>query len=327
MTGMSWGNGVSGGPTIVQPVDDALARASALPGSVDAWLSRLRMIPDEHRDFSIGARQAELEFNIGGDLSRELIARGLRYDGAEGEERFAAVDLQYLGVRLGCADAYVRAMRSWAAALAMAAAHERLEATLRCAVPAAPGTHVDVLTAPQLRWSGPLDERRIATEWRAVTRSRRPALDRSLAGLLEEIASLDFCWTPVTLQCDLAFVRQTRLADCAGAAELLVGECARRGVRARTAFGLLLAVPFSSTHNWAEIDVGDDEWVPVDPLLLGLLQRHELLDAATWPATRSPGGVLLRLAERELPLVTAGGEPLTATFLTKLRPAADQDEV
>jgi hypothetical protein len=57
--------------------------------------------------------------------------------------------------------------------------------------------------------------------------------------------------------------------------------------------------------------------VPVDPLLLGLLARYTTLDASVWSPTRSPGAMLLRLADRETAIVLAGERPLQASFLTR----------
>lgn len=140
----------------------------------------------------------------------------------------------------------------------------------------------------------------------------------ALGGLLAELADYDFCWLRPPLEADLAFVRRTRLANCRSTAGLLVAEAPRLGVEARLAHGLLLAPPYSTPHNWAELRV-DGEWVALDPLLLGLLARFAGLDAAAWPPPRSPGAILLRLTEPGTPLVTAtdDGAPLEATFLTK----------
>jgi hypothetical protein len=113
-------------------------------------------------------------------------------------------------------------------------------------------------------------------------------------------------------------VRRTRIANCRSAAGLLVEEAPALGVEARLAHGLLLAPPYSTPHNWAEVRT-DDGWLSLDPLLIALLTRFAGLDAAAWPPQRSPGAILLRLSEPGTPLVVdaGSGAPLEATFLTR----------
>src|SRR5204863_8078849 len=108
-----------------------------------------------------------------------------------------------------------------------------------------------------------------------------------------------------------------RLSDCGDAALLLAMECARLGIVSRTAYGLLLAVPFSTPHTWVEIRAGD-RWIPLDPLLMRVLAQYTTLDASAWPPIRSPGAVLLRLAGHETPIVLADGRPLEASFPTRI---------
>jgi Transglutaminase-like superfamily len=143
-------------------------------------------------------------------------------------------------------------------------------------------------------------------------------LGDALGDLLADLASYDFCWLWPPLETDLAWVRRTRIANCRAAAGLLVEEAPALGVEARLAYGLLLAPPYSTPHNWAEVRTRDG-WVALDPLLLALLSRFARLDTTDWPPQRSPGAILLRLADPGTPLVADAdsGVPLEATFLTK----------
>lgn len=282
--------------------------------------------------------QAEREYGFDPELADELVARGLPHDAGDDGPRFWTADLHYLGLRLGCATIYQGALNRWAGALTAFSSHAQTPVEIRCTVYGPPGTEVELLVAPGERTRATLGARATALSFAAEMRGDWPAVgagggsagrvggdgDRALGELLRELAAYDFCWIPPPLESDLAFVRRTRLANCLSTAQLLVAEAPRLGIEARLAHGLLLAPPYSTPHNWAEVRTGDDEWVPVDPLLLGLLARFADLDAEAWPPARSPGAILLRLTEPGTPLVSAAGTgaPLEATFLTKATAAA-----
>jgi hypothetical protein len=187
---------------------------------------------------------------------------------------------------------------------------------VRCAPYAPQDTAVEVLVGPGERVRGSVGAKRVAASIHAVPVAQWPAVSPSLEDPLVDLASLDFCWMPESLSRNVEFTRETRLSDCGNAALLLSQECARLGIVSRTAYGLLLATPFSTPHTWVEIRVGD-RWVPMDPLLIGLLVQYTNLDASEWPPIRSPGAVLLRLAGEETPIVLSDGRPLQASFLTK----------
>lgn len=274
--------------------------------------------------------QAEREFGMDAALADELVARGLPCapgpPGGDGPLLWPT-DLHYLGLRLGCATVYQGVLNRWAGALTAFDARARTRVEIRCTPYAPPGTAVDVLVAPGERLRGRAGDRAAPLQFVAESvgdgagggRALGARVEAALGELLADLASYDFCWLRPPLETDLAFVRRTRLANCLSTACLLVEEAPRLGIEARLAHGLLLAPPYSTPHNWAEVR-GEDGWVALDPLLLGLLARFAGLDAGAWPPARSPGAVLLRLAEPGTPLVTAAddGAPLEATFLTKV---------
>jgi hypothetical protein len=284
-----------------------------------SWIARLHLIPDDCRDFSVAPKQAELEFGVGAVLAEQLIASGMPHVERDGRAHFAAADLHYIGLRLGCATSYLDAMRRWSAALTLSARCGAVEVEIRCVAYGAPGTAVKVL-GPHGRIAAAIGPDRTAATFATSISGRWPALAPSLQELLDDVAALDFCWMPDAMRPSGDFIRETRLADCEAASKLLVEACRSRGIAARTAYGLLLSSPYSTPHNWAEIDT-DGRWVAADPLTLALLVRHAGLDAAAWPASRSPGGVLLRLADEPTAIVLAEDRALEATFLTKLTPA------
>lgn len=290
---------------------------------IDAWIGRLRLIPDGERDFAVAAEQAEREFGFDAEAVEELIARGLPHADADGPNgggrQLWATDLQYLGLRLGCARVYQGVLNRWASALTSLSARAETPVAIRARAYAPAGTAVELLAPGGERVRAPAGEPLgFETTMRGELPSLPAELSEVLGELLADLAAYDFAWLRPPLEADLAFVRRTRLANCRSTAGLLVEEAARLGVEARLAHGLLLAPPYSTPHNWAEVR-SDGGWVALDPLLLGLLADFAGLDASAWPAERSPGAILLRLSEPGTPLVTAAdtGAPLEATFLTK----------
>jgi hypothetical protein len=296
---------------------------------LDGWIARLREIPHAERDFAVASEQAEREFGFDAEAVQELIARGLPHgaggdDGAGEQPLLWATDLQYLGLRLGCARVYHGVLNRWAGALTSLSARAATPVAIRCRAYAPPGTAVELLApgGERVRAEAAAGGGAAALGFETTMRGELPPLPAELADalgeLLADLAAYDFCWLRPPLEADLPFVRRTRLANCRSTAGLLVEEAPRLGVEARLAHGLLLAPPYSTPHNWAELRT-DDGWVALDPLLLGLLARFAGLDAAAWPPQRSPGAILLRLSEPGTPLVRAAdsGAPLEATFLTK----------
>ena len=293
---------------------------------LDGWIATLRAIPDGERDFTVAREQAEREFGFDADDVDELLARGLPHAAGtdDGDAPLLwATDLQYLGLRLGCARLYQGVLNRWAGALTSFAPRAETPVQIRCSVYAPPGTAIELLApggAIERAQAGPRGS--CALGFQTTMRGALPALPdevaRPLGELLADHAAYDFAWLRPPLEEDLAFVRRTRLANCRSTAGLLVEEAPALGVEARLAHGLLLAPPYSTPHNWAEVRT-DDGWLALDPLLLGLLARFAGLDADAWPPQRSPGAILLRLTDPGTPLVTdaATGAPLEATFLTK----------
>ncbi|MGN6187537.1 MAG: transglutaminase domain-containing protein [Conexibacter sp.] len=286
---------------------------------LDGWIARLREIPDAERAFTVGPEQAEREFGFDRAAVRDLIARGLPHADGEGDPLLWVSDLQYLGLRLGCARVYQGVLNRWASALTSLSARAETPVAIRCRAYAEPGTVVELRAPGGERVRG---EASTMLSFETAMRGQLPplpaALERVLAERLADYAAYDFCWLWPPLETDLDWVRRTRIANCRAAAGLLVEEAPALGVEARLAYGLLLAPPYSTPHNWAEVRT-DDGWVALDPLLLALLSRFAGLDPAAWPPTRSPGAILLRLADPGAPLVTdaGSGAPLEATFLTK----------
>ncbi len=289
---------------------------------LDGWIARLREIPDGERHFTVGREQAEREFGFDAAAVRKLIARGLPHADGEAEPLLWASDLQFLGLRLGCARVYQGVLNRWASALTSLSARAETPVAIRCRAYAEPGTTVELCAPGGERVRAEAGAGGAPLGFETAMRGRLPPLpkqlERTLGEQLADFASYDFCWLWPPLETDLAWARRTRIANCRTAAGLLLEEAPALGVEARLGYGLLLAPPYSTPHNWAEVRT-DDGWVALDPLLLALLTRFAGLDPDAWPPQRSPGAILLRLADPGTPLVVDAdsGAPLEATFLTK----------
>jgi hypothetical protein len=285
--------------------------------AVDRWIAALGAIPSAARVYDVTPRRAELEFGITAAIVNLLSDRGLPRSSLDGEARFAWSDLHYIALRLGSARLYLRTMRSWAHAIANAARCESQTVELRYRTYASPGATVDVLLPEARRAKAVVGPDQIVARLSVQMANCATAFPPSVQRVLRQAAAFDFYILPPTLAGDLDFARRTGLAGCMTASRLVVSECRRRGIEARMAYGLLLAPPLGTPHEWAEIRLGDI-WAPADPLLLSILGRFAGLDPLRWPCTHSPNAVLLRLAACKTPIVDGPSGPLETSFVVSV---------
>jgi Transglutaminase-like superfamily len=285
--------------------------------AADRWIAALRAIPPAARVYDITPRRAELEFGITSAIANLLSDRGLPRSSFEGEARFSSGDLHYIALRLGSAHIYLRTMRSWAHSVANAAQRGSQMIGLRYRTYASPGATVDVLLPEGRRVKAVIGPDQIAATLNLRMASRQRAFPPGVQRLLHQAAAFDFCLLPPILSGDLDFARRTGLADCGTASRIVVSECQQLGIDARMAYGLIVAPPLGTLHEWAEIRLGD-VWAPADPLLLSVLGRFAGLDASRWPCTHSPNDVLLRLADCETPIVDAADGPVETSFVVSV---------
>jgi hypothetical protein len=188
---------------------------------------------------------------------------------------------------------------------------------LRYRTYASPGAIVDVLLPEGRRVKAVVGPDQIAATLNVRMASRDSAFPPSVQRVLHQAAALDFYILPDTLSGDLDFARRTGLADCVTASRIVASECQQRGIEARMAYGLVVAPPLGTPHQWAEIRMGDI-WAPADPLFLSLLGRFAALDPSRWSCTHSPNAVLLRLADCETPIVAADDGPVETSFVVSV---------
>jgi hypothetical protein len=291
---------------------------SAVPlDAVDRWIAALGAVPPAARVYDVTPRRAELEFGITSAIANLLCDRGLPRSCFEGEPRFSWSDLHYIALRLGSARLYLRTMRSWAHSVANAAEYGSQMIGLRYRTYASVGEAVDVMLPEGRRVRVVIGPDQIVASLNVRMANCERAFPPSVERVLHQAAAFDFYILPPTLAGDLDFARRTGLAGCLTASRFVVYECQQRGIEARMAYGLLLAPPLGTPHQWAEIRLGDI-WAPADPLLLSILGRFAGLDASRWPCTHSPNAVLLHLAARKTPIVAGPSGPLETSFMVSV---------
>jgi hypothetical protein len=286
--------------------------------AIDRWIAALGAIPPAARVYDVTPRRAEFEFGITPAIANLLSERGLPRSSFEGEARFSWPDLHYIALRLGSARLYLKTMRSWAHSVANAAQCGSQMIELRYRTYASPGATVDVLLPEGRRVKTLIGTDQIVAKITVRMANCERAFPPSVQRVLHQAAAFDFYILPPTLAGDLDFARRTGLSGCLTASRLVVSECQERGIEARMAYGLLLAPPLGTPHEWAEIRLGD-MWAPADPLLLSILGRFAGLDPSRWPCTHSPNAVLLRLAACKTPIVDAADGPVKTSFVVRVR--------
>jgi hypothetical protein len=287
--------------------------------TVASLLARLRGVPRRESDYSVDEFVAREQYGCDEATLSALRGEGLASDDGR---HFADWDLHFLGLRLGIAERYLWAAGSWRRSL------ERFTSK--------PATRVQIAYLPQLGKTQPqsqghimlsdervrqvkLHENQVAGELEVTMCAHWPEMPADIATMLEDIATIEFCLLPQRLRGNCALARRLNLADCSTAARMIVEECRQSGHEARVAHGLMVALPFSSTHTWAEVRV-ESIWTAVDPLMIIVLRRFAGLDPDSWPACRPLGALLARLQTgcHPTPIVTAAGKHVPTTFLTRL---------
>jgi hypothetical protein len=281
-------------------------------------IQKARHVPDETRRFAVTATAARTTHRL--DLSQltDLVEAGLPSvgpaDGQPDQRLFDDYDLGNIALHLGLPSVRRRAIRSWTNALRRADERASQPDIARARVGFVPRCPVAGHDGP-CRYSvlGP-DGRRQIHEGTQNGTDPVTAIDLDLPcawpdvgpraqALIEELADVDFFILPEVIRWDPALISTARIADCGGAAEWLVAEGRRRGLEARFSFGLLVARPYSTPHCWAEFRT-DGVWVPVDPLLIGVMRS---LGLESWPLHHSIGPITSRLCGRFTKLVEHDG--------------------
>lgn len=294
---------------------------------VSTLVRTLRAIPDDHRTFEIPSDVLTSQFRIQPAVRDMLLDHGIpRLERTDGV-LFDFHDLLNVSLDLGLRSVWVVGIRAWPKELRLrdgVAARYEVGYRVTCPDPAHEDPcQVEVLTPDG--WVGhTLTGHPVGAVLDTTTvfhlDDRWPALPGPLTALLDEIGALTFKRLPESLVTDLDFIRRTGIADCVGAAHLIVKESRRLGYTARFCCGLVVCPPFASRHSWAELEI-DGTWVPVDPLMVSALVKWGLLDGESWPPHRSMGAILGRLSETLAYVGRHNGSPFELSLPTTRLPS------
>jgi hypothetical protein len=271
---------------------------------------KIRLVPDDVRRFAVTAAGAQSRHRVDAELLDTLIGAGLPYAGRGTHRLFDDYDVSNAALHLGLMSVQRMALRSWANALRRNDGQELVRARIglapRCPAPGHPGVCTFELLQPgggRRARTGSGNGTDVLDAVEVALPGVWPELPGPVRDLVDEVADLDFFLLPEVIRWDPEFMLTTRIADCGGVSRWLADEGNRRGLPARFSFGLLVTLPYSTPHCWAEFLV-DGRWVPVDPLLLRALR---LLGLASWPSYHSTGAIVWRLTDRFTKLVSHGG--------------------
>ncbi|GAA0572068.1 hypothetical protein GCM10010172_65750 [Paractinoplanes ferrugineus] len=285
-------------------------------------MDRLTLVPDDARRFEVSLAEADRLMRLPADLIASMTGAGLRCRPSPGGPLFDRTDLMNVSMHLGTGSAAMAARRFWAAGLNPPPQVRSRPTTIyyqpRCPDPDHPGSCRFGVATPGgiLECRGEPGGRAPVAEVTVEIASDWPALPPQVTAVLDTTAGLHFMFLPPALRSDLDFAVRTGLCACEGAARLLADEGTRRGLRARTRFGLIVAPPYSTHHNWAEFLV-DDRWVPVDPVLLDSMLNWQLLRPDIWHRNRSIGPVVVGLSDQRVALATHNGSPAAVSLSTR----------
>ncbi|WP_229402871.1 transglutaminase domain-containing protein [Micromonospora okii] len=299
---------------------------SSVGGDLDeragALVQKLRRIPDDAREFRLSTADAAAILRVRPALLDMLVGHGLPTRHLNGIRYFDRHDVTNCALHLGSGAIARAARRFWPAALRRThgAARYEVQYQARCPQPGHAPTCDWVLVGPD----GLVVERTVRPDeppfrMTAACVDAWPELPPESHPVLDETRDLEFMMLPTAVRYDVDFIRATGLSDCAGASRLLVQEAVRRGLTARSSYGLIVAPPFAVEHFWAEIAV-DGVWVPVDPVLLRAMVTWGGLPSPEWHPYRSIGAILARVADAAVVLASHEGRSAPVTLPSRVVP-------
>ncbi|MFJ6610141.1 transglutaminase domain-containing protein [Streptomyces sp. NPDC091289] len=291
-------------------------------------IASLLRIPNSHRVFSLPIEALEKTHGITIEIARELIDAGIPFHAAADGPLLDENDVASASLYLRLPSARRSMMTFWLRALhrlrtAHAPSAHRVEVTAACPDPGhdgpcAYGVALDDGPRSVCRADRP-ESVRLGT-LRTPPGGRPRELPTVVRDLLRDFHHVDYYRLPRETTRDSGFLRRTGMADCTLMARALVDEGLRHGLNARFAAGLIIAVPFSTAHTWAEFEV-DGAWLPADPLLPRALSAWGVPKAGDWPVTLAPNGLFHRLAGAPRDMVTHAGRACGVSLRTREEPS------
>lgn len=275
------------------------------------------MVPDSARVFDVDGAIAKKRLSLDDSTLSRLTAAGLacrrdRY----GSPLFDFGDLHYVALRLRLRNAYWAAMSLWKRTLDGVATREAtcFEISYLLRDLNRPFSDAVTVLLPRERrvsvrtWKQPIASFIVSVAGKA-TRLPKVIEDAVVSG-----PALDFRLFPPGTPREVAV--QSAMADCSLGATLLVDHLREVGLSARLIHGLLISVPYSVPHTWAEVR-SDEGWLPVDPLLMSTIRWLAGDQASRQVPIKLLTG--LALSRRIEPIVQSESVGLQTTFATRVR--------
>ncbi|MFV2104398.1 transglutaminase domain-containing protein [Micromonospora sp. LOL_024] len=277
---------------------------------LEAIVAPILRIPPEYRRYHVSAAEVGVTHGVNADLLARLVDLGVPHVGAGDDALFDENDVAAVALRLGLPSVHGFTMRFWLKSLRRlqrTSTVYRVGVQADCPAPRHGGTCAyRVLDTDGSKRDFVTGNRRERVGSLRLSAHERPyELPQVLLGLVGEFADVDLYPLPTAMRHDAAFLTEFRAGPCTLFTDVLVAEARRRGLAARTAYGIIVAAPYSQPHSWAEILV-EDRWLKVDPQVPRSLQSFGLCTEDDWPQTLSPAGLYHRLAA-EPPLVSHSG--------------------
>lgn len=297
------------GPTSGGPYDAGASR----------FLEIVAMMPPGSRTFTVPRADVPRSFGLSAELLAQMMSLGLPSAIIDGVAHFERTDLVNMSLQLRTGTRYRTIGRFWPRALSALEGKQRagykVSYIASCPLQNHTGCRFRVLT-PRGSWlerdgrlahSGPVYSSDV---WLSCQWPELPAIAREIADIAEKF---ELTWLPPAIRTDTDFMQNTGLANCLGMSRILAAEGRKRGVQARSVFGLLTSPPYGSVHFWAEIKI-ENMWIPIDPIMIRTMINWKVLDSGAWTPYRSLGGILCRLGAKPRPVVTHDRERVEASF-------------
>jgi hypothetical protein len=290
--------------------------------SVRSAVALIDKVPGKFRVYEQSPEMAKSAHGISPQQLEALLDCGLPHQISGGVPLLDELDLANASFHLGLPSARSMAFRGWAGSLRTIskARSATYSISFRAQCPRPGHTGYCSLTQPSQIASaiGLASTRFPPPEFSCEFTTGKPSvlLASPFRNLMESLGDIKYHLLPNELHEDIGFLEDSGLADCPLAAEFLVNAGAAHGMRVRKSFGIFASTPFSVPHFWAEVDV-DGEWHAVDPHLLRMLGLRGLIEPGTWPAFRTLGGAVWRLADRDLPLALHNGSEVPCSMPTQ----------
>jgi hypothetical protein len=231
---------------------------------LDGLIARILRIPAHYRAYDTDETMARRRYGFpAADLDR-LISSGLpQRDGLT-----SGADLRFLSLYLRTRSFDRRAMQGWLTAMATVAeggGHYRVDVRVRCPEPGHAGACRYELLGEDGRYADVADTQPVGS-YACSTAPRVAPIPDDIRDLTDRYDDVLFYPLPFEAGSDDVMINEYRMADCLLMARTVVAAASARGIQARTAFGLVLSLPFAARHMWVEFRVGD-AWVPFDPYM------------------------------------------------------------